>query len=137
MTPYGGRSLDEKQIIFNQELSRGRTMIENCFGILSVRWQCFLKKICCHPKNVDNIVLCAVLLHNFIISNNHQRYLPPNYTDRYEENQRVDGNWRQETQGGNITPIQRRAGIGARNATDTCIQLRDSIKDLLYSHIHQ
>ena len=69
MIPYGGRNLSEQQFLHNKELSRGRVVIENTFGVLAARWLVLLKTIAVHPKNVDKIVLATVALHNFMLSN--------------------------------------------------------------------
>ena len=64
--PYPGRFLDEHQQIFNYRLSRGRRVVENAFGILSVRWQIFLKMINCDPDTAQLIVQACVVLHNLL-----------------------------------------------------------------------
>ena len=74
MTPYSGRDLDAVKSHHNQELLKGRYCIENAFGILSSRWRVFLNAIHVNPENADQIIMSAILLHNFVMMGNRQQY---------------------------------------------------------------
>ena len=62
---------------------------------MAARWRVFLKPIPCHPKNVKNIVLAGVVLHNFL-SVADPRYGEASYGDRYRNGTLSSGQWRQD-----------------------------------------
>lgn len=101
MKPYSKRYLNEKEKNFNYRLSRARRTIENAFGILSARWRIFRRPIAVNPTTVDNIIVSAICLHNFLKSVNDEQsvskrmYCPPNFVDCENENGNLTlGNWR-------------------------------------------
>ncbi|XP_071572651.1 uncharacterized protein [Temnothorax nylanderi] len=101
MRPYPGHFLSEAKSIFNFRLSRARRVIENTFGILVSRWRVFQRCICMNPEHVDVIIIAAVNLHNFLMTQNNNApnvekiYCPPNYVDN-EDNigHVIQGEWR-------------------------------------------
>lgn len=66
--PFGGKSLTNKQKVFNYRLSRARRTIENAFGILSMRWGCLRSEFICHPDKVKLMVAACCCLHNFLMN---------------------------------------------------------------------
>jgi hypothetical protein len=72
MTPYrvgpgrvGYRSVLEH--LFNKRLSRGRSSVENAFGILKQSFREFLDVTDLHVTFVPDIVVCCCLLHNVLL----------------------------------------------------------------------
>lgn len=93
MKPYSRRNMAIEDRIFNYRLSRARRVVENAFGILSMRFGFLLTTLRQEPQNVVNMVLAAVCLHNLM----RTRYpgLQNAALDQYDANQQlVPGAWR-------------------------------------------
>uniref|UniRef100_A0A915DIY2 DDE Tnp4 domain-containing protein n=1 Tax=Ditylenchus dipsaci TaxID=166011 RepID=A0A915DIY2_9BILA len=67
MRPFPGNELDYGKRIFNYRLSRARRVIENFFGILSIKWRVLLSRIETSVEVSDKIVWAVLALHNFLI----------------------------------------------------------------------
>ncbi|XP_037050713.1 protein ALP1-like [Bradysia coprophila] len=81
MVPYPGRGtgkLTYTQKTFNYRHSRARRIIECTFGIFTQVFGIFLTSINAPPETVDLIVMAAVCLHNFRISENESGDLQEN-----------------------------------------------------------
>jgi len=104
MRPYPGVNLDRTRRIFNYRLSRARRVIENSFGILTARWRVLLNTLEFSPENCESIVLACIILHNFIMLNDHaRRYCPEDYVDRDgPENVIREGAWRTDVNDNSI-----------------------------------
>ena len=124
MTPYSGRFLEPDKFLHNQELSKARCCIENAFGILSSRWRVFLNTMQVNPENADNIIMSAILLHNYIMMSNRQRYANHAF---------LMGEWRNVVENNiqQLQPLPPRMRMGARNAATEAINIRDDIKNVL------
>ncbi|XP_014667133.1 PREDICTED: uncharacterized protein LOC106808794 [Priapulus caudatus] len=72
MKPYPHKNLEHAKRIFNYRLSRARRVVENSFGILANRFRVFLAPIALEPDFVENLILAACCLHNFLIENQQQ-----------------------------------------------------------------
>lgn len=59
--------------------------------------------------------------------------MPNNYIDHDIDGVRIDGAWRQEVQRGNIGHIPNRFRMGARNAANESISIRNAIKTLIFN----
>ncbi|XP_039308911.1 protein ANTAGONIST OF LIKE HETEROCHROMATIN PROTEIN 1 [Solenopsis invicta] len=98
MRPYPGQFLTDKKSIFNYRLSRARRIIENTFGILVSRWRLFQRCICLDPRHADVIIMAAINLHNYLMTENNtstSSYCPVNYVDSEDSTGHViEGEWR-------------------------------------------
>lgn len=97
MKPYAKRNLSGVERIFNYRLSRARRVVENAFGILSVKFQVFRKPLLVNPTKSRVITKACCALHNFLIDRNHSsHYIIPGLADDYDaKGQFVPGLWRQ------------------------------------------
>lgn len=66
MKPFGHSTLTRQQRLFNYRLSRARRIVENAFGIMTQRFQCFHGVMRQEPKTVTSIVLACCILHNML-----------------------------------------------------------------------
>ncbi|XP_067123235.1 uncharacterized protein [Centruroides vittatus] len=101
MRPYPRRSaFTHPQKVFNYRLSRARRIVENAFGILSVRFRIFKRPLNYSEKTIERIVAAALVLHNFLLTENASIYNPPGFSDYDDDNFNFQpGLWRQD---GNI-----------------------------------
>ena len=59
MRPYAGRGysvLPRFQQIFNYRLSRARRVVENAFGLITMRWRILANKMLIQPERADLVV---------------------------------------------------------------------------------
>ena len=110
MKPFSQRNLNMEQRIYNYRISRARMVVENAFGILAQRWQCFLTTMQQKPEIVQQIVHAGICLHNFIrirlIRDNIQDLAPGVQPDGEDENHiMIPGAWREHA---NLEPIDAR-----------------------------
>ena len=66
MKPYALRDLTRPSRIFNYRLSRARRVVENAFGILGARFQCFGTCMGQEPATVGKITIACMSLHNLM-----------------------------------------------------------------------
>ena len=66
MKPFPGRSLNEKQLVYDYRLSRCKRTIENAFGILAVGWRILRRPIRSSVNTVEKIIKACVCLHNYL-----------------------------------------------------------------------
>ena len=67
VAPFSGRELNDSRRIFNYRPSRVRRVVENAFGILSVRWRIYQRCIDAGPEHVDDMIKATIVLPNFCI----------------------------------------------------------------------
>lgn len=97
MKPYSRRCVTNKEHVFNYRLSRARRIVENAFGILTWRFRVFQRPIELKLSTVDDVVLAACTLHNWLRANN-PNYITPSAVDVEDANtgQIIPGQWRAE-----------------------------------------
>jgi len=78
MRPYPKNCSERSEIVFNYRLSRARRVIENSFGILATRFRIFRRPIIAGVEKTIAITKAAVALHNYLIAEESQRYIPEN-----------------------------------------------------------
>lgn len=66
MKPFSRRNMEKDEAVFNYRLSRARRIVENAFGILANRFQCFLGRLQQDPHVAKQMVMAAVTLHNLM-----------------------------------------------------------------------
>ena len=127
MKPFPHRNLNNEERIFNYRLSRARRVVENAFGILANRFRVFLSTVCLPAEKVENIVLSACCLHNFLLM---RHPIPEEMVDREDDSHHmVPGNWREEKSCfQDIPPTQ------SKNYTTSAKRQRDILK-LYFNHI--
>ncbi|XP_044141597.1 protein ALP1-like [Bufo gargarizans] len=67
LKPYSSRGLNLTKRTYNYRLTRARRMVERTFGILVAKWRIFTKPIHMKVESVDEVVKCAVVLHNYLL----------------------------------------------------------------------
>lgn len=131
MVPYNlKKDYNQSKVIYNQQLSKGRTIIENSFGILTARWRVFANKITLSPEKSQMITMACICLHNFILSSRDSNlYNPPDFTDTLDETGSIQspGNWRDVPNV--LNPIDV-SGFGGRPRQEA-ERYRTAIKDFL------
>ena len=98
MKPYPHKKLDKSKRIFNYRLSRARRVVENAFGILANRFRVFLATINLDHQKVNDIILAACCLHNFLVENNKHNYISCQDFEDTENQQFTPGQWRKDVQ---------------------------------------
>ncbi|XP_058833789.1 uncharacterized protein LOC131691426 [Topomyia yanbarensis] len=107
MKPYSGRGLTSAQRVFNFRLSHTRRIIENAFGILSVRFRVFRNAINLDAAKTRTLTLACCALHNYLSMKNPTNYTPRTMIDQIDENGSVTpGHWRNEGFGNNFTNLE-------------------------------
>ena len=74
MRPYPGKVLTPDGEIFNYRLSRARRTIENTFEIMVARWRLLRQPIIAKLDNLDIIIKCMTVLHNYMMYNDNFQY---------------------------------------------------------------
>ena len=68
MKPYTNVVLTEKQKYFNYRLSRARMVNEGAYGQLKERLRVLFRRNDCSQKNVRNVTMACIVLHNVCIN---------------------------------------------------------------------
>lgn len=119
--PYPGSLTGQREKeIFNYRLSRARRIVENAFGILSNRFQVYLRPMQLQVETVKKIVLATCALHNFLRqTSSRQAYCPPGMMDMENTDGSVtDGSWRSSQPPAGLIPLSRRPSTHSTAAKD-------------------
>lgn len=83
----------------------------------------------CSVKTTEAIVKATLCLHNYLKTEMTNLYSPSNLTDRTEDGQFINGEWREITKSDkNLTPVGR---MGSNIAPSSICGLRDNLADYL------
>ena len=66
MRPYSSHCMDLKERVFNYRISRGRSVVENVFGILTSRFRIFQSPLQQEPPVVNRVVMVCLVMHNLL-----------------------------------------------------------------------
>ena len=130
MKPYPCRNQSRAQRIYNYRLSRARRVVENAFGILANRWRVFLTHINLAPETVEQLVLAACALHNYL------RTECPSYScnivDREDDKKEIiPGAWHQDPILAQAAlPVSRNPCVRAKEQRDYLCQYVNSTVEL-------
>ena len=58
-------ALSRKEKRFHRVLSSSRVSVERAFGLLKARWRCLLTTLDANNENVQDVIICCFILHNF------------------------------------------------------------------------
>ena len=81
MKPFSQKKLTKERCAYNYYLCRARRVVENAFGILVARFRIFNTAIALNPENIDNVVMCCCVLHNFLRRNSASDYVTATYLE--------------------------------------------------------
>jgi len=126
LKPYKGNFLPKQNRVFNYRLSRARMTVENSFGILAARWRIFHSIIEAETQFVKQLVMCTVLLHNYLMTKKDLNNIIP---DRLEDGRLVEGNWREAAENSFGSIVRQ----GSNNYSSNAGQTRDKFKDYFSS----
>ena len=128
LKPFPGVNLTRKQEIYNYRLSRCRRVVENVFGLLTARFRVFQRTLESQPPFVEQLVMAACVLHNYLRHNARNEYTPTGTFDQeLDDGCIIPGTWRQEA----ALPSVRRDG--QRNASVYAKRVRQTMADYFLS----
>ncbi|KAI8116929.1 putative nuclease HARBI1 [Lucilia cuprina] len=83
MKPYPQKKASKEEEIFNRQLSKARSVIECCFGILAAKFGVFQKAMSLSPQKAAKVTAACCYLHNFLMKR-EQLNQPSNATEDFE-----------------------------------------------------
>lgn len=132
MEPFPGyhepETLEED---FNQRLAKTRVGIDNIFGLITSVFGIFDKPMECHMEKACTLVLCCVLLHNFLHRSETSKsmYAPPGVADCIENGVIVqEGSWRNKQS----TNVLRNLESVAHNPLVNALDIRSEFAKYFY-----
>lgn len=129
MKPYPQHGLDIQKRIYNYRHSRARRISENLFGILANRWRVFKTIMQIPPETIEEVVMAALTLHNFLRSSiSKDVYFPAGLIDsESEDGKLVPGLWRQDSASESFLSLQ--VPSTGHNATTEAKRVREGYSD--------
>ena len=82
--PNPGKNMTEDQKIYSYRQSLCRRVIENAFSILSARWRIFDRPIRATVEHIEQYVLAALALHNYLRQTSTASYTLNGFVDSEE-----------------------------------------------------
>jgi len=131
LRPYPGTNLPEDEAVFNYRLSRARRVIENAFGILVSRWRIFKKPIIAKVEKVILITQTACCLHNYLQKQPSETRT--NLADRKVNGEIMEGSWRSEEPGTNMTHLRSTGQTFSNNHSEEATAIRNEFKQYFNS----
>jgi hypothetical protein len=55
------------EALFNKRHRRGRSVVENAFGLLKESWQILLNRCDLHVKIIPDVFVCCCILYNLLL----------------------------------------------------------------------
>lgn len=107
MKPYSGEHpKGSVKRIFNYRLSRARRVVENAFGISSSVFRVLRKPMLLEPEKAELIIMCIIMLHNYLRANSKNLYTPPGSLDHEENGVLTIGSWRNTEDMTSMVPLK-------------------------------
>lgn len=129
MKPYPHRHLNGPERVYNYRLSRARRVIENVFGIMSVRFRVLLKPIHLNENKTTKVVQAVCALHNFMMSKSNRYSSNLDFDQENESGEIIPGRWRNEIH----TEFAGLHGQNIRNATTDAKFVQECFKNYFVS----
>ena len=129
MKPYSQNGLSADRRVYNYRHSRARRLSENLFGIMANRWRVFLTVLLLSPQSVENVVLTALILHNYLRSSSSRGvYCPAGTVDsESRDGELIYGLWRQDSAAQSLLPLT--VPTTGHNATTDAKLVRETFKE--------
>jgi hypothetical protein len=134
LKPFPHKNVPGPNRVFNYRLSRARRIVENAFGIISVRFRVLRRPIELMPENVTKVVLSICALHNFLLSRKESTkiYAPSKTFDTDNNGEFIPGSWRTEGFPESSMHLFQRSN-GVKNPCITAKQVRENFKNYFMS----
>lgn len=118
---YG--SLTQQQKIFNYRLSRARRVVENAFGIMSMKFRILKSSVNCKLETMDLILKTTCILHNFLLGSDLSRHNFTTLVDREVNGQIIPGSWR------NSSSLESAGNLSSNFSSRNAILVRNTFKE--------
>lgn len=133
MKPFAFKNQPVENRVYNYRLSRGRRVVENAFGLLSVKFRALRKPFELEPNKTTMVILAMCVLHNLLLTRESSKavYAPPGIFDRETEGRLLPGSWREDGDPhGTLLHLQH---TNARNPPLAAKEVREKFKQYFMS----